>query len=166
MTAGSRLVAQYPDADKARSAILELERRGLVDAERVELEGFADPAAESTRRAADRRAGRTASRGAVAGVAIGTAAGAVLAGGITLALGVDPQPAAPLGAFLGGGAFGGAMGFFYGLGSRLPVTDDAVAAVDRGNGRPVALVVSIDQQDDADAIRSHLEHGATRVESR
>ena len=99
-----RVEAEFEHADQARDAVINLERRGLTDAERVELVGFADPSDESTRRIADRQVARSAGRRAAVGGAIGTVTGALIGAGMTLFFGIEPQPAAALGAAAGGGA--------------------------------------------------------------
>ena len=95
-----RVEAEFQHADQARDAVIDLERRGLTDAERVELVGFADPRDESTRRIADRQVAQSAGRRAAVGGAIGMVVGALIGAGMTLLLGIEPQPTAALG---GGG---------------------------------------------------------------
>jgi hypothetical protein len=48
--AHTQVVAEFADADMARKAVIALERRGLVDADAVEVSGAADPRPEQTRR--------------------------------------------------------------------------------------------------------------------
>jgi hypothetical protein len=157
----TRLRAEFTDADEARDAVLDLERTGVVDADRVEVSGGAPPADEAARRESDGRLGRFAGRAAVGGI-IGAVLGAALGAGGTLVLGVEPQPAAALGALLGLGAFGGAAGVFYGMTSKLPVTEGTAEAVDPGAGRTVSLVVSVDDDHTAEKAKASLEGSGAR----
>ena len=153
----TRVEAEFAQADQARDAVIDLERRGLTDADRVELVGFADPRDEETRRTADRRVARSAGRRAAFGGILGTIGGAIVGGGLTLLLDVDPQPLAGIAAAVGGALFVGALGFFYGLAARLPVSDGANEAVDPGPGRPVQVILHLDDPEAVAAARSRLE---------
>ena len=149
-----RVEAEFQHADQARDAVIDLERRGVTDAERVELVGFADPRDESTRRIADRQVAQSAGRRAAVGGAIGMVIGALIGAGMTLLLGIEPQPTAASGAAAGGALFIGALAGYYVLVARLPVTDGANEAVDPGPGQAVKLTRHLDDPRAAEAARS------------
>ena len=151
-----RVEAEFEHADQARDAVINLERRGLTDAERVELVGFADPSDESTRRIADRQVARSAGRRAAVGGAIGPVTGALIGAGTTLFFGIEPQPSAALGAAAGGALFIGALAGYYALAARVPVTDGANEAVDPGPGQAVKVILHLDDPRAAEAARSSL----------
>lgn len=154
--AAHRLVADFPDADVARSAVISLERHGVVDAEAVDILGADDPRAEETRRAADRQVGRSVLHRAAVGGLIGALAGAALGLAIALAGGTD-STVVLVATTLGAAAFAGAIGAYWSVGSGLPVTDGALEA--RGDG-PVRVVIDLTDAPD-DRVRALLdEHGA------
>jgi hypothetical protein len=164
------LVARFADRHDVRRAVVSLERHGTVDADRIDLTGMVDTTDELGRRAADREAMNDFGKRSLTGSAIGAVSGAVLLGGIALITGVDPQPAAQLAAAAGGAGAGGALGFFYGIASRTPVTEDAVAGtatLDDEDAGPAELVIHLGDAADADGLGDELRRlGADAVEVR
>ena len=159
----TRLEVEFQDADRARDAVIELERRGVTDADRVELTGFADPSEESTRRRSDRQVATVAARRAGVSGTVGAVVAALLGAGVTLLLDLEPQPAVALGTAAGVGLLVGALTGYWALASRLPVTDGALEAVDPGPGRAVQVVLHLDDPDSLSAARSTLEDAGGTV---
>lgn len=159
----TRVEAEFPDADRAREAVIELERRGVTDADRVELVGFADPTEESTRRRSDRQVATGAALQAGVSGAVGALLAALLGAGVTLLLDLEPQPAVALGTAAGAGLLVGALTGYWAMASRLPVTDGALEAVDPGPGGAVQVVLHLDDPDALSTARSTLERAGATV---
>src|SRR5829696_9620954 len=90
------LVARFPRREDLKRAVLDLERHGTVDADRIDLTAVVDTTEELGRRSADRAAMHDFGHRSLSGAVVGAVAGAVVLGGIALVTGVDPQPAAQL----------------------------------------------------------------------
>lgn len=153
----TRLAAEFQDADQARDAVIDLERRGVTDAERVELIDFADPTDEATRRTSDHHVATTMGRRATVGGLAGALPAAVVGAGVTFLFDLEPQPAAALGAAAGAALFVGAITAYWTMAARLPVTDGAMDAVDPGSGRSVQVVLHLEDPDAVATARSRLE---------
>jgi hypothetical protein len=158
------LIADFPSADSGRAAVVELERRGLVDADRVRLEGVSDPLEEGHRRSEDAQAGRLVGRRALIGGGLGSLVGAAVGAGLSVLIGMDPQPTAAIACAMGVALFIGALSAYYAVGSGLPVTGGALEAVDTVGPGGVRLVVDLDRHIGEDRVRARLEAcGASRV---
>jgi hypothetical protein len=171
MTDTLDLVATFPHRSDVRPAVLDLERHGAVDADRIDLDGLVDTTEELGRRAADREVMADFGKRSLAGAGLGAAIGALLAGGITLLTGVDPQPAAPLAAAAGGAGFGGAAGFFYGIASRTPVTEAGLESAAHADGEeedgPATIVIHLPDDEAATLVEDRLRQlGAQQVDRR
>jgi hypothetical protein len=165
------LVATFPHRADVRRAVLDLERHGTVDADRIELSGLVDTTDELNRRAADREVMKDMGTRSVTGAALGAVLGFLVVGGIAMLLGADPRPAAPLAAAVGGMFAGGALGFFYGIAFRTPVTGDAIAGTTTQDGAeddgPATIVVHLDDEGTARLVEARLrELGARDVDLR
>jgi hypothetical protein len=170
MSSTCDLVAAFPTREDVQAALVDLERRGAVDADRIELVGLVDTTEELGRRASDREALRRFGVRSGTGLGVGTLVGAVLGGGAMLVTGVDPTPAAPVAGLIGGGLFGGAAGFFYGATANLPVTEgglEAKATTDDESAGPTEIVIHLDDDGDAGLVEQQLRDlGAQRVDRR
>ena len=161
------LVASFPNRDDVKRAVLDLERHGTVDADRIDLTGLVDTTQELGRREADRELGKDFGTRSVGGAVLGAVVGAVVVGGIVLATGVDPQPAAPLASMAGGAGAGAGLGFTYGIYSRTPVTEAGVesTATRDGDDGPAQLVIHLGDPSDADGLGDRLRQlGAQEIE--
>jgi hypothetical protein len=161
------LVATFPDRADVRRAVLDLERHGTVDADRIELSGLVDTTDELGRRAADRTAMHDLGTRSLVGAVLGAVIGAALFGALSLLTDL-----APLIAAVSGAMFGGAAGFFYGIAFRTPVTEDALAATtapDPGSApeESATMVVHLDDHGQARLVEARLRRlGARRVDLR
>jgi hypothetical protein len=165
MSTHDTLVAEFTDAHAGREAVIELERRGAVDADRIELEGTADPRAESTRRESDARTGRFVARRTIIGGAVGAVVGAALGAGITYLLDMESQPAAAIGAAVAFGLFLSALAAYWTVAAGLPVTEGVIEAVEPPADGPVRVVIHLEEGSDEALLRPHLEEiGAVDVE--
>jgi len=159
------LVASFPHRSDVKRAVLDLERD--LDADRIDLTGLVDTTQELGRREADRELAKDFGTRSLGGAVLGAVVGAVVVGGIVLATGVDPQPAAPLAATAGGAGAGGGLGFIYGIYSRTPVTEGGVesSATRVGDDGRAQLVIHLDDPSDADGLGDRLRHlGADEVQ--
>lgn len=165
------LVATFPDRADVKRAVLDLERHGTVDADRIELSGLVDTTEELGRRAADREVLRSMGTRSIAGSALGAVLGFLVLGGLALLLGADPRPEAPLAAAVGGMFAGGALGFFYGIAFRTPVTGAALEGATTSDGvddtGPATMVVHLDDEGQAQLVEARLRDlGARDVDIR
>jgi hypothetical protein len=153
------LVATFPTRRAGRDAVIELEKRGVVDADRIEIR----EAPERSTAEVDREVVHQIAPPVLRGLAIGTVVGAVVGAGLTQLLGVDPQPEAPIAAALGVGAFGGAAGFFYGGARHIPVTEEALEMA-AGEGE-VHVVVDLNDGQDPAAVEHLLRDLGAELQS-
>lgn len=120
MSREHRLIATFDDVERARRAILTLEREG-IEGSRVALESGATdrpPAETSDTRGRDRQLGRDVGTRVAIGAALGTAAGAGL--GLLVGLLLFSGAAVwawTIGAGIAGGAVGGVIAGVSGLGT-------------------------------------------------
>jgi hypothetical protein len=161
------LLATYPDAGRARAALLRLERRG-VEAADIEVlgpgssRGGPAPVAVTNdeQGLVDMNVtGAVARRGGV-GLVAGAALGALVAG---LAAGIVAGGAAPvLGAAVAGMMAGATLGFLYASYSGLPVNEQFEETFDEAAGATTVAVHSADPHEidvalaalrDTDAVR-------------
>jgi hypothetical protein len=121
--ATKEVVATYPDAEAARTAIQTLERTG-IDAESIRMigtRGVDTPKVDAAMREPDMAVTRTVgTRGFTMAVLVAVGVAAVAAAVTWL---VSGSTSATLIAAAGGFMFGGPMGFFYGGASALAVSE-------------------------------------------
>jgi len=161
----TRLEAVFDDTDHALDAMVAVEKVG-IDASAIELRA---PDAQPTRqrgRDTERLVIRKEARSAVTGATIGAFAGAVLFVVVVPLTGVEQLGTAVLIAAMAGGIVGSLIGGFWGMGSQLPVNEDAfdALAVDDRAG-DVKLEVRVDGRFSAERVTRVLEsHGAGRID--
>jgi hypothetical protein len=119
------VVATYPSAEAARSAIKALERHG-IDAERIRMidtPGLRAPTTDQAMRAPDMAVTRAVgTRAASAGIALGIVVGVVVF--LVTRFALDAAPGAALMFGVGGFIAGGALGMLFGGYSTLAVSDE------------------------------------------
>jgi len=119
------VVATYPSAEAARSAIQALERKG-IDAERIRMidaPGLRTPKTDDAMREPDMAVTRTVgSRAAVVGVAVAVVVG--VAAFVVTRFAFDAAPGAALMFGVGGVVAGGAIGMLFGGYSTLAVSGE------------------------------------------
>jgi hypothetical protein len=155
------LVATFATRADVRRAVVDLERHGAVDADRVELEGLEDTTDELGRRAADREVVRDMGTRSLSGAVIGALIGLIVGGGIALLAGADLWAAAAI----GGALFGGAAGFFYGLAARTPVTESAIEGTTGRDDGPATMIVHLDDDEAAGLVATRLRELGAEVRS-
>ena len=119
------VVATYPSAEAARTAIQALERKG-IDAERIRMigtPGLRTPKTDDATRTADMAVTRkVGSRAASGGVAMAVVVGAAVF--LVTRFALDAAPGAALMFGVGGLIAGGALGMLFGGYSTLAVSDE------------------------------------------
>jgi hypothetical protein len=155
------LRARFSTPEAGRAAVIDLERHGVADADRIRVQGLPDPVDEEARREMDHETAAGMVGPAVIGATGGAVVGALLGLALGVALGIDPVGLVVLGL----AAFGAMAGFFYGGARRLPVTEGALEAP-AARGTPVEVVIDLRDREQAELVRLRLEQaGAIRVQS-
>jgi hypothetical protein len=167
------MIAVYPDAEAARAAVTQLERKG-VEAGNIEVlgpgtAGADQPQTNEEQRRADLGQLTAVEKRSAAGMAVGAVIGAVAVALAAVALDAlfdIPGPTvtvALLGA-VGGALFGAFGGFFYGGASGLPVSDawgETFSALE--DGRTAVAVHSGDADQVERAIAALRDTGSLRL---
>jgi hypothetical protein len=162
----SQVVARFGTMEDARRAIGELELAG-IDAGQVVLRDEPAVLDPSEQRTVDLEETGAWGRRALIGAAVGAVLGAILLIAAVVVTVGDAGATVLLASGLGGAAFGGAVGGYWGVAGSLPVNEAASAtrAVDRLDGRLVELEVRAHSPEEGRRIASLLGQRAIEVDT-